>query len=46
VYAVLEAGQNAMPSYSSQISREDRWQIIHYLRALQRAHNAEESDFQ
>jgi mono/diheme cytochrome c family protein len=46
VYAVLTTGQNAMPAYTSQISREDRWQIIHYLRALQRAHFAEESDFQ
>ena len=44
VYAVLNSGQNAMPSYVSQIGREDRWRIIHYLRALQRAHNAEERD--
>ncbi len=44
IYAVVTAGQNLMPSYASQVSREDRWQIIHYLRALQRAHNAEESD--
>jgi len=44
IYAVLTSGQNAMPSYASQINREDRWLIIHYLRALQRAHNAEERD--
>jgi mono/diheme cytochrome c family protein len=26
-----------MPSYASQIAMNDRWAIIHYIRALQRA---------
>lgn len=44
VYHVITEGQNAMPSYATQISREDRWAIIHYLRVLQRAQHAKESD--
>ncbi|MFH0991855.1 MAG: quinol:electron acceptor oxidoreductase subunit ActD [bacterium] len=46
VYHVITEGQNIMPSYASQISRDDRWAIVHYIRVLQRAHNAKESDFQ
>lgn len=37
VYHVITMGQNSMPSYASQIESADRWAIIHYLRALQRA---------
>ncbi len=37
IYHVLVKGQNLMPSYATQIPEEDRWAIIHYLRALQRA---------
>jgi mono/diheme cytochrome c family protein len=44
IYHIITEGQNAMPSYAAQISREDRWAIIHYLRVLQRAQNAKESD--
>jgi mono/diheme cytochrome c family protein len=44
IYHVITEGQTVMPSYASQISRDDRWAIIHYLRVLQRAHNAKESD--
>ena len=44
IYHVITEGQNAMPSYGSQISRDDRWAIVRYIRVLQRAHNAKESD--
>jgi hypothetical protein len=44
IYHVITEGQNVMPSYAPQIARDDRWAIIHYLRALQRAQNAKESD--
>lgn len=44
IYHIITTGQNAMPSYAAQISREDRWAIIRYLRVLQRAQNAKESD--
>jgi mono/diheme cytochrome c family protein len=33
-----------MPSYASQVSREERWAIVNYIRVLQRAKNASESD--
>ncbi len=35
MFHVLTFGQNNMPSYASQISREDRWNAIAYLRVLQ-----------
>jgi mono/diheme cytochrome c family protein len=44
IFHVITEGQNAMPSYASQISTEDRWAIIQYLRVLQRAQNVKESD--
>jgi mono/diheme cytochrome c family protein len=44
IYHVLTNGQNVMPSYESQISRDDRWAIVHYVRALQRSKNANEKD--
>jgi mono/diheme cytochrome c family protein len=44
IYHVITEGQNVMPSYASQISRDDRWAIVHYIRLLQRAQNAKASD--
>ncbi len=44
IFHVITAGQNVMPSYASQISQEDRWAIVHYVRALQRAKNPTASD--
>jgi mono/diheme cytochrome c family protein len=44
IYHVITEGQNIMPSYAGQISRDDRWAVVHYVRALQRAHFAKESD--
>jgi mono/diheme cytochrome c family protein len=35
MFHVLTYGQNNMPSYASQISREDRWSVIGYVRAMQ-----------
>jgi mono/diheme cytochrome c family protein len=46
IFNVITMGQNAMPSYSSQIPEEERWQIILYIRALQRSQNAKETDLQ
>lgn len=37
IYHVITKGQNLMPPYNTQIAQEDRWKIIHYIRALQRA---------
>ncbi|HMN48608.1 MAG TPA: DUF3341 domain-containing protein [Ignavibacteriaceae bacterium] len=44
IYHIITNGQNVMPSYASQITREERWAIVNYVRALQRAKNASESD--
>lgn len=35
IFHILTYGQNNMPSYASQLSRQDRWNVIAYLRALQ-----------
>lgn len=35
IYHVISEGQNIMPSYASQVRREDRWYVIRYLRKLQ-----------
>lgn len=36
MFHILTYGQNNMPSYAGQISRQDRWNVIVYLRSLQR----------
>jgi mono/diheme cytochrome c family protein len=37
IYYVISNGQGLMNSYASQLLPEQRWAIIHYVRALQRA---------
>lgn len=37
IFHVITRGQNLMPSYSSIVLPEDRWAVVHYVRALQRA---------
>jgi mono/diheme cytochrome c family protein len=37
IFEVMTRGYAGMPSYSAQISPEDRWKIIAYIRTLQRA---------
>ena len=44
IYHIITNGQNVMPAYASQISREERWAIVNYVRVLQRAKNASDSD--
>lgn len=44
IYYVITEGQNIMPSYALQLSRDDRWAVVLYVRALQRALNAKEED--
>lgn len=44
IYHVITNGQNVMPSYAKQVSRDDRWAIINYIRVLQRAENAKDTD--
>jgi mono/diheme cytochrome c family protein len=35
VFHILTYGQKNMPSYASQLSREDRWKVILFVRSLQ-----------
>ena len=37
LFHILTYGQNNMASYASQLSREDRWNVIAYVRSLQAA---------
>lgn len=45
IYHVIMVGKNAMPSYAADLNESERWAAIHYMRVLQRAMNAEDSDF-
>lgn len=40
-FEVMTKGYGGMPSYSAQISPEDRWRIIAYIGALQKSQNAD-----
>lgn len=44
IFHVVTEGQNIMPSYSTQLTNNERWATILYLRVLQRSFNAKESD--
>lgn len=44
LYFIITRGQNLMSGYAGQINQEDRWAIIHYIRALQRAKNPSAAD--
>jgi len=44
IFHTITVGQNVMPSYQYQISRDERWAVVKYVRTLQRAYNAKESD--
>jgi len=43
-YDVMTNGFGIMPEYASQISPEDRWKIVAYIRALQLSQNATAND--
>lgn len=40
IYYVITHGQNSMPSYAKQLTPEERWKVILYVRTLQKAFNA------
>lgn len=44
IFHIISSGQNAMPSYAAQITPEDRWATVMYLRALLRSRSARPSD--
>jgi len=43
-YHVITNGIRNMQSYAYQVSEDDRWAIVHYIRALQRSQNASAKD--
>ncbi|MBT8380476.1 MAG: DUF3341 domain-containing protein [Ignavibacteria bacterium] len=46
IYHVITNGQNVMSSYAAQVTREERWAIVNYIRVLQRAKNATDFDLE
>lgn len=44
IYWVIVNGKNAMPSHAADLDVDQRWSIVHYVRALQRAQNAKDED--
>jgi mono/diheme cytochrome c family protein len=46
LFGVISLGKNAMASYSKDISPDERWSLVHYLRALQRSQDASQADFE
>jgi len=43
-YAVITEGYGLMPSYAPHLARRQRWEVVAYLRALQRSQNARLQD--
>ena len=44
IYNTIVHGKNTMMPYGDKVKREDRWAIVVYVRALQRAQNAVKTD--
>lgn len=45
IFHVITMGQNLMPSYADRLDPEERWAVVHYLRALYRSKNPSKDDF-
>lgn len=43
-FSVMTHGYGAMPDYAAQVSPQDRWAIVAYIKALQLSQNAKSSD--
>ncbi|MDR3682695.1 MAG: DUF3341 domain-containing protein [Geothrix sp.] len=44
IYWAIVNGKNAMPSHAPYLTERERWAVVHYVRALQRAQNAKDED--
>lgn len=44
IFHVMTRGQNLMPSYASQMTADERWAVVHYVRVLQRAAHPKDAD--
>lgn len=44
LYWAIVNGKNAMPGQGADLDEDQRWAVVHYVRALQRAQNAKDED--
>lgn len=44
IYWAIVKGKNAMPSQAGDLTEDERWAVVHHVRALQRAQNAKDED--
>lgn len=44
IFWAISMGKNAMPSHAADLTETQRWAVVHYVRALQRAQNAKDED--
>jgi mono/diheme cytochrome c family protein len=44
IYWAIVNGKNNMPSHAPYLNEGERWAVVHYVRALQRAQNAKDED--
>jgi len=44
IYWAIVNGKNAMPAHAADLTDTQRWAVVHYVRALQRAQNAKDED--
>ncbi len=44
IFHVISMGQSTMPSYAEKLNEEERWAVVHYIRALYRAKHPSAED--
>ena len=44
IFHIMTMGQSMMPSYAEKLNEEERWQVVHYIRALYRAKHPSDDD--
>jgi mono/diheme cytochrome c family protein len=44
IFRVISGGKGSMPGYAGDLTVDDRWAIVHHVRALQRSQNAKDGD--
>jgi len=44
IYHTIMKGKNAMPPFGGGLAEDERWAVVHYIRALQRAQHARDED--
>ena len=44
IFHVITMGQSLMPSYAEKLNEDERWQVVHYVRALYRAKHPTSED--